>query len=470
MDAKSGSESTGPVTWGVIIGILVLVGATGAYMSGVFDQEPEGSGAQTDVVDQPVQDTATDQNAAAPEGEGSKPSPSENTETAQTETPAEPKVETAQAETEAAPELSPPTLDQIFVEPDGNAVLSGSAEPGALVRVLLDGETLHSFTVDGSGQFAVFVTIPFANTARGLVLETDRGDQPVRSDDYLIAALPEPKVEIAAAEPAEDASATPEGQETSSAGAETAQTGTSTPEDDQVASAGQQSDDEQNETSAPTQGGEQLDTAQAEAAPTADAVPDTLEEPVQEETQNQQVAILRSGEDGVELVQPASPQDSVSDQVALDTIGYSDTGDVELTGRVPDGSVVRLYLNNRLVADLPPTDDGKWRSELEGVDPGVYTLRVDEVGTDGTVVSRLETPFKREPLEVLRAADTANGSAAPDAPVIRSVTVQEGDTLWAISRDRYGDGLLFVRVFEANRNAIRDPDLIYPGQVFTIPE
>ena len=55
-------------------------------------------------------------------------------------------------------------------------------------------------------------------------------------------------------------------------------------------------------------------------------------------------------------------------------------------------------------------------------------------------------------------------------PVIRSVTVQKGDTLWAISRERYGDGILYVKVFEANRDAIRDPDLIYPGQVFTIPE
>ncbi len=51
-----------------------------------------------------------------------------------------------------------------------------------------------------------------------------------------------------------------------------------------------------------------------------------------------------------------------------------------------------------------------------------------------------------------------------------SVTVQTGDTLWAISRDRYGDGLLYVRVFEANRESIKNPDLIYPGQVFTIPE
>lgn len=135
-----------------------------------------------------------------------------------------------------------------------------------------------------------------------------------------------------------------------------------------------------------------------------------------------------------------------------------------------DGAAVRLYLNNRLIADLDPKEDGSgaaiWR-----IDPGVYTLRVDAVNTDGTVLSRVETPFKREPVEVLDAAVAASrANAQGEAPAIRSVTVQRGDTLWAISRDRFGDGVLYVRLFEANRDLIRDPDLIYPGQVFTIPE
>jgi len=47
--------------------------------------------------------------------------------------------------------------------------------------------------------------------------------------------------------------------------------------------------------------------------------------------------------------------------------------------------------------------------------------------------------------------------------------VQPGFTLWGIARDSFGDGVLYVQVYEANRDKIRDPDLIYPGQVFTIP-
>ena len=76
--------------------------------------------------------------------------------------------------------------------------------------------------------------------------------------------------------------------------------------------------------------------------------------------------------------------------------------------------------------------------------------------------------FKREAPEVLRPP--APEGAPEHSPLIRAVTVQKGDTLWAISRSRYGDGLLYVRVFQANREAIRNPDLIYPGQVFALPD
>jgi nucleoid-associated protein YgaU len=62
--------------------------------------------------------------------------------------------------------------------------------------------------------------------------------------------------------------------------------------------------------------------------------------------------------------------------------------------------------------------------------------------------------------------------ATPAAQPLRapvSVTVQPGFTLWAIAQDQYGDGVLYVQVYEANRDRIRDPDLIYPGQVFALP-
>ena len=51
-----------------------------------------------------------------------------------------------------------------------------------------------------------------------------------------------------------------------------------------------------------------------------------------------------------------------------------------------------------------------------------------------------------------------------------SVTVQPGNTLWGIASAAYGDGVMYVRVFDANKSQIRDADLIYPGQIFVLPE
>lgn len=357
-------------------------------------------------------------------------------DTAQADAPVEPAVATDEpVDAQGTATVAPPVLDQIFVEKDGNALLSGKAEPGSQIRVLLDGEPVHSFEVDDSGQFAEFVTIPFSETARGLVLENSDGEQSASSDDYLIAALPKPAAEEAADQVASAAPAASE-SDTSGEGS-TAQGSADTPAgeaEQQVA-----------------------DTGPGDATANGD--------------EDQQIAVLRSGEEGVELVQAPAGQSAAADQVALDTIGYSDAGEVQLTGRVKDGATVRLYLDNRLVGEVSPENGGNWRGEVEGVAPGFYTLRVDEVDTDGTVVSRLETPFKREPVELLQAAEAdSDAQGAETTAPIRSVTVQKGDTLWAISRDRFGDGVLYVKLFEANRGLIRNPDLIYPGQVFTIPE
>ncbi|CUJ89619.1 LysM domain/BON superfamily protein [Ruegeria denitrificans] len=467
MNAESGSGSSGTFTWGVIAGIAVLIGAGGLYLSGIFGGGPEETAPDAEVAVQTQEDSAKpaelpaegSSTPTAEEEQGAKaPAAPPATEEAEPEAPAE--EETAEAESPVKP-----LLDQIFIEPDGNTVLSGTAAPGSRVNVLLDGEPVHSFTVDPSGQFAAFLSVPFADTARGLTLETE-GDQSVRSDDYVIAALPKPK----AADDAVSATDTAEGATHEPEVADAADS--DEPAASDTVNAGAQPIET---TDAEVPSTDTIDVAQTETvgtdAPSIDEDAEPVAEDLAEETQDQQVAILRSGEDGVELVQGSTDQPEAADQVALDTIGYSDAGEVELTGRVPDGSAVRLYLDNRLVDDLSPADDGKWRSELDGVEPGVYTLRVDEIAPDGTVVSRLETPFKREATEVLRAVEAADTTeAASDAPPIRSVTVQKGDTLWAISRERFGDGILYVKLFEANRTAIRDPDLIYPGQIFTIPE
>jgi nucleoid-associated protein YgaU len=56
------------------------------------------------------------------------------------------------------------------------------------------------------------------------------------------------------------------------------------------------------------------------------------------------------------------------------------------------------------------------------------------------------------------------------APAARTYTVQKGDTLWRIAKQFYGKGEDWSRIHEANKDVIRDPDLIQPGWTLRIPE
>ncbi|KEJ90093.1 LysM domain protein [Sulfitobacter donghicola DSW-25 = KCTC 12864 = JCM 14565] len=333
------------------------------------------------------------------------------------ETPAKPAPDGQSAEPTV--EAQAPSFDELRREEDGTTIIAGRAEPLSEVKIIVDGAEVATATADGSGGFAAITVLPPKDTAQIVSLSSESGEEGgdvTASLDEIILAPSQP-LETGVDEPV--------------------QTETATVED-----------------TAPSQ------PADAVEAPTDLASDETAEQP-QAPVETAKVAVLKSDEEGVTLLNPEPPQAMTA--VALDTIGYSEIGDVQLSGRAqPDTARVRVYLDNRSVISLPVDASGRWRGDLPDVDEGVYTLRVDEVSTEGAVSSRVETPFKRESAAVLAQANEAEGP-------IKSITVQTGATLWAIARDRYGDGTLYLRVVEANSASIRDPDLIYPGQVFDLP-
>ena len=347
---------------------------------------------------------------------------------------------------EAAPETaidpSRPSFDTVRLAPDGEAVVAGRAVAGSTVDILLDGLVVGTVTSGSDGAFAAFLSLPAAETPRVLTLATTTNGTLVTSDQQVIIA-PVQRAEVAVAA---DAAASQSAQ-TQPAGTEA------------VA-----------EASAP--------------------------------------AVLLSDSTGVRVLQPATAADPTrTGGVVLDVISYTSLGDILLQGRATASADILIYLDNAAVTSTPVDADGIWSIGLPGVAPGIYTLRLDEVDKTGKVLSRIETPFKREdrdevaaiaaasapaasaqpvtpeaaasaatasgPAEEVAAATEEAPAAAPPAAApatVRVVTVQPGNTLWAIARESYGEGPLFVRVFEANRDRIRNPDLIYPGQIFEIPE
>ncbi len=156
-------------------------------------------------------------------------------------------------------------------------------------------------------------------------------------------------------------------------------------------------------------------------------------------------------------LEPAPGEGISSGELSIDSVDYDESGRVVIGGRAPVGSELRIYLDNELIGTAESDTSGRWTAQPEDpVAPGLHWLRVDNVAEDGKVIARVETPFQRDELAENLSAE-------------QTVVVQPGNSLWRIARRVYGEGLRYTVIFEANREQIRDPDLIYPGQVFVMP-
>lgn len=416
-------------------------------------------------------------------------------------------------ETESAPEDAGVIPVEVFldtarVDADGLVTLAGRAEPGATIEVLVGETLIGTISVGQDGSFASIFELSSSEEIRVVVLRTENGDDFVYADQSLVI-LPSQIVKKALEEnlqlPDEVASLEPSGEVMSvgslemkgsveSQEAETAKDdekltsetkvqpeAVEKPEIDVTEAEILEEDQEETGQVDPSQLEEQETQLEPQKASEKSELSEKKanisesdtdvnfsdnDSEISNSTTNSstsQPKVVVADSDGIKVLQD---DQGAKDQLALDAIAYDPLGNVTLSGRSNPDGLVRFYVNNEAISAAKTDDTGYWETDLSDVIPGTYTLRIDELGLRGDVVSRLESPFKREDRQKLAALIAPSSS-----PVrINIVTVQPGNTLWAIARKRYGDGLLYVRVFEANRDKIKDPDLIYPGQLFDLPD
>ena len=178
-----------------------------------------------------------------------------------------------------------------------------------------------------------------------------------------------------------------------------------------------------------------------------------------------------SGADKIEQIQIAELEEGIvvsspDNELLLEVVTYEDSGEISLSGSGDPNNEARILLDGNLIQSEDITEEGKWTAELSEVEPGDYFLTIDEVGDEGNVIEKVETPLRIEPPE---QAMEAQEKIQENPKLATLVTVQKGFTLWGISRRNYGLGRLYVRIYNANKDQIDDPDLIYPGQIFVVP-
>jgi nucleoid-associated protein YgaU len=206
------------------------------------------------------------------------------------------------------------------------------------------------------------------------------------------------------------------------------------------------------------------------------------------------VALMTPGKPTVVLSQPLTP---TAGTVVVDVVEIEPGGKFHASGRADSGAAVRLYLDDSFVASATAGADGRFAVTInKAVAPGSYRVRVDEVEShSGAVRARAEVPFnvpdamvtasapaqatasKRPDVAAARKLAAATATVLPDGgsasnvvgPKIATTTVSRGDSLWRLSRNTYGVGTRYAVIYKANREQIRNPNLIRPGQVLVLP-
>ena len=273
-----------------------------------------------------------------------------------------------------------PSIDEVRREADGLTILAGRGEPNAKVTLFVDQLENINVTTGNDGAFAIIAFLEPSADAQVLRVMQQVGDVEMATADIILA--PQTVVaKVSEAEAEAEAEVVVEAEVAVAA------------ETDVVVAA---------EADVVVAIVAEVAEPVTVSEPTAEVVEQTVEptatvteEPIVE------VAILKSDESGVEVINRSSAPEFMSN-VEIDTISYSDDGDVLLSGRAQSKAAsVRVYLDNRVITTLSVDTSGRWLGDLPDVDTGVYTLRVDEVDVQGDVTSRVETPFKREAPELL---------------------------------------------------------------------
>lgn len=455
-------------------------------------------------------DSATDAPAeAAPVAEAPAAEPAaEPAQTADTaEAGAEPAADPAPAAAEPASPALPaaPTLDVVRIEQDGSAVIAGKGAPGSTLSLRVDGAEVIAIPADASGNFVGMFSLPPSDAARALSVVMVLADGTEIPAGATVAIAPTVAPVIAQAETAEP---------TDTAAAETAAPETATTEaqaaeppaalmvtdagakvlqgigDGTVAAANVTVD----AISYTPEGAvvlagrgtagagvrlylDNAATAEATVAPAGDwsvtladvkpgiytlrvdqvdaggKVTSRFETPFKRESLEALAAATAPASEpaAAPAAEPAATDPAPTEAVATETAA-ADTAAPEPAATATEA------------APAPAPDLATSAAEPTAAEPTATT--------EGAVAEPAETdstePAAAPATDVVAEAPAAEPAPATAAPAPIQITVQPGYTLWRIARENLGDGIMYVQVFEANKDQIRDPDLIYPGQIFTI--
>lgn len=403
-------------------------------------------------------------------------------------------------------ELEAPTYDVVRVEPTGDAVIAGRASPGATIELDVNGQAVGSTRANEGGEWVIVLERPLApgdydialksshENAKAAKTSTDRlaVSIPTKGDETPLVALSRPNapVEVLQKPAANITQAASGGAPAPAPGTETAASAVAGKSDRSAVTAptadGAAALSGSSQLAEPADGGETVighlevredarpgpveDAPPAAAPPAADpdagaAASASSDAPAAAET-----AVAADGNAGGPPPQEAVP-------VTIE-IAEAEGDTFRLQGRSKPGADIWIYLAGEYVGEAQATEAGRWSFEAKmGFEAGDYSIRVDQIANRaGAVATRAEVPFAfKRAGEAPAGVAGGGGDGAPKVAVLDEtedgvrVLIRRGDNLWTIAHHFYGDGFSYASIYRENNGQIRNPHLIYPGQVFVMP-
>jgi len=373
--------------------------------------------------------------------------------------PAAPPVEKPAPETSAPADqqagVTVPSFDILRVEPDGSVVIAGKAAPSSNVDVVAGSTVLGSARAADNGDFAVALDQALKPGDHQLVLRaTGTDNKAATSEQTAIVSVPDK-------------------------------------ENGQVLALVEQ----------PGQASRMITTPQAQTPATAEpaaakqdkpvppsASPQAQPEPAQKPADQ---ALATPAQNPAAATAQPGAQPQQQSPIAVEAVEIE--GDtIFVAGRATQGKRVAVYANDTLIGSDGVSPAGRFLVQSQHpLAVGDYIIRADLTEKDGTVIASARVPFRREAGENISAvapkadekaagaqADQSTAGTAPAAGattaqplenVAGSVIIRKGDNLWTISKRTYGRGTRYTTIYLANADQIKNPDLIWPGQVFSMP-
>jgi nucleoid-associated protein YgaU len=140
--------------------------------------------------------------------------------------------------------------------------------------------------------------------------------------------------------------------------------------------------------------------------------------------------------------------------LTLDIVEQLDNNSLTLTGRTKPNSNVSLFFSNNFVEDSLSDKNGNWKMELKN-----FKL----IDNDLMITTEIEGQKIKLKTKIF------DKKIDPNFIREKEITVKDGNSLWRIARKTLGGGIYYSEIYKNNINEIKNPDLIFPGQVFNIP-